>query len=32
MVGTVEEDFLQLKAKHGELENFFFLKTAKKSL
>ena len=32
MVGTAEEGFSQLKAKQRELENFFFLKTAKKSL
>ena len=28
MVGTVEEDVSQLKAKHRELEDFFLLKTA----
>lgn len=32
MVGTVEEDFSQLKAKHRELDNFFLLKIANKSL
>lgn len=31
-VGTVEEGFSWLKAKHRELKNFFLLKTAKKSL